>query len=53
MSIAQSEYEDLLKLEKEFQEADDIKLGPHPVKWSRNINSKKTRRRPHKTLKTI
>lgn len=42
MSLTQQEYTDLLKMDKIFGEQDDLKLGPHPIKWSRNINSVST-----------
>ena len=37
--LLQEEYEELLKYKKKFEEDDYLHLGPHPIKWSRNIIS--------------
>ena len=42
MSITQQEYNNLLRLQKEFQEHDTIILGPHPIKWSKTIKALET-----------
>lgn len=41
--ITQQEYEELLKQKKEFIETDHLKLGPHPIKWTREVMSLDTR----------
>lgn len=37
--LTQEEYELLIKLKKKFETDDIIQLGPHPIRWSRNIFS--------------
>ena len=37
--ITQADFERLIKLEKQFEEKDDLKTGPHPIKWTREIVS--------------
>lgn len=39
MSLSDSEFQYIIKLEKEFEESDGIKIGPAPIKWSRGIKS--------------
>ncbi len=44
MAITQSEYEYLIKQEKGFDDyKTSIKLGPAPIKWTRQINSLETK----------
>jgi hypothetical protein len=43
MSLTQTEYEYLIKQDKEFENLiDPIQLGPAPIKWTRQINSLST-----------
>lgn len=37
--ITQTEFENLLRQEKEFDNYDPINLGPAPIEWTRKINS--------------
>lgn len=40
--LTQQEYEEVLRQKKEFTDALELKLGPHPIKWTREIISKET-----------
>lgn len=37
MVITQSEYDHLMRIKKNFTSLDDIVLGPHPIRWKREI----------------
>ena len=40
MALTQAEYDFLMNEEKEFENLDPINLGPAPIEWTREINSK-------------
>jgi len=37
--LNQNEFENLLKIKKKFKDDADLLLGPHPIRWSRDIIS--------------
>lgn len=43
MPITQSEFDYLITIDKRFEKADELVLGPAPISWERNIIAIKTK----------